>query len=59
MLKELECLLKNNQIVIEKGLSEEEIKSIQELYEIRFPKSLADLLREGLPVSEGFYNLIS
>lgn len=44
-------------IQVEKGLSAEEIKEIEETYGIVFPKSLRLLLMCALPVSLGFVNL--
>lgn len=49
-------LFRKNKVVCEKGLSENEIERIQEIYSIVFPKRLKEFLMCALPVSEGFYN---
>lgn len=43
-------------IIFEDGLTEEEIKKIEERYSIKFPKSLIDFYSIGLPTGEGFVN---
>ena len=55
-MKELFDLLLENGIIIDSGLSDEEISIIESKYEISFPKSLKDFYKEGVPVSEGFIN---
>lgn len=40
----------------EDGLTDEEIKEIEERYNIKFPKSLIEFYKIALPVSEGFVN---
>ncbi len=40
----------------EKGLSDEEIREIEERYEIVFPEALKIFYKKLLPVSEGFTN---
>lgn len=42
--------------VFDKGLSDEEIKIIEEKYDIKFPKSLKEFYKIGLPISDGFVN---
>ena len=56
MYRENINILKQHEIKIEVGLSSSELKLIEEVYSIRFPKSLRDFLMLALPVSEGFYN---
>ncbi|WP_162300539.1 SMI1/KNR4 family protein [Anaerosacchariphilus polymeriproducens] len=52
------CLkvLKEYGVEFEKGLELEEIAEIENLYGIKFPDSLKDLLMTILPISKGFYN---
>ena len=56
MYRENINMLKQHEIEIEVGLSSSELKLIEEVYSIRFPKSLREFLREALPVTNGFYN---
>lgn len=49
-------LLKQAGIQLDCGLTEEELRSIQKIYGIQFPKPLKDFLKVGLPISSGFYN---
>ena len=49
-------ILKQKNIKIEIGLTENELKEIEKRYGFHFPLSLKQFLKEGLPVSEGFYN---
>jgi len=56
MYRENINMLKQHEIKIEVGLSSSELKIIEEVYNIRFPKSLCEFLREALPVTNGFYN---
>ncbi len=56
MFKEMIEKMKNKHVIFDSGLTEEEIKSIEEIYHIEFPKSLRDLIQYALPISEGFYN---
>ena len=56
MYRENITMLKHPEIKTEVGISQEELKKIEELYGIRFPQSLREFLMEALPVSEGFYN---
>ncbi len=53
---EILTILQNKNIQFDKGLSEEELKEIEGIYDIVFPKSLRDFLMSALPVSRGFYN---
>lgn len=55
-MSEIFDLLKQNGIIIDSGLSDDEISIIESKYDISFPKSLKDFYKEGLPVSEGFIN---
>lgn len=48
--------LKRHNILIENGLSQQEITVIEKRYQIVFPPDLLELLQTGLPVSEGFVN---
>ena len=43
-------------ITFARGLTRDEISSIELRYNIHFPKSLRDFLMQALPVSNGFYN---
>lgn len=43
-------------IVFDEGLSNVELEEINNIYNLRMPKELQDFLRQGLPISEGFYN---
>ena len=49
-------ILKKNHVVLEAGLTFQEMDEIETLYGIRFPGSLRTLLTVALPVSPGFYN---
>lgn len=49
-------LLKQLGIQLDRGLTEEELKSIQKIYKIDFPEPLKELLKLVLPISTGFYN---
>ncbi|MCR5793041.1 MAG: SMI1/KNR4 family protein [Lachnospiraceae bacterium] len=40
----------------QKGLSDTEIKNIEDLYQIRFPAEYKTMLKQVLPVGKGFYN---
>ncbi len=55
-MKELFDLLNQNGIIIDSGLTDEEISIIENRYDISFPKSLKDFYKKGVPVSEGFVN---
>ena len=48
--------MKDKNIVFDIGLTQTEVKSIEEIYHIKFPKSLRELIQYALPISEGFYN---
>jgi len=48
--------LKKKDIVFEKGLTDDEIASIQKLFNIIFPPDLTVFLQTALPVSEKFVN---
>ena len=48
--------LKEHGIEFQIGLTVEEILNIEDIYEIKFPDSLRELLMMALPVSKGFYN---
>lgn len=56
MYKESIQLLKEQGIIIEQGMTMEEIKKAEEIYDIQFPRSLRAFLMQALPVSKGFYN---
>lgn len=49
-------LLKLQGVEFETGLTVEEIAEIEEIYNIKFPKSLKEFLMMALPISEGFFN---
>ena len=49
-------ILKNNGVIVENGLTNNEVKEIEELYGIIFPKSLRAFLMTGVPISNGFFN---
>lgn len=49
-------LLKMQGIKFEKGLTLNELKQIEKIYEIIIPKCLREFLMTALPVSKGFYN---
>ena len=56
MYRESIMLLKSQGIEFESGLTCEEIAKIEEIYKIKFPKSLKEFLMIALPISKGFYN---
>lgn len=49
-------LLQMKGIEFEKGLTLDELKQIEKIYQIKFPSSLRDFLMMALPISKGFYN---
>ena len=49
-------VLKKKNVELEDGLTFEEIEAIENMYGIKFPKSLTNLLMVVLPISTGFYN---
>ncbi|WP_194191842.1 SMI1/KNR4 family protein [Clostridium chrysemydis] len=56
MYMELINKLKHKGIEFEIGLSNDEIKRIEEVFNIEFPKDLKELYKIALPISKGFYN---
>ena len=56
MYREKIDLLKQSGIKMEAGISQMELKQIEELYGIKFPKSFREFLMTALPVSGSFYN---
>ena len=48
-------LLKNN-IQIEQGLSDEEVRKNEKIYNVKFPQQWLEFYQNILPVSERFYN---
>lgn len=56
MYRESIMLLKSQGIEFEPGLTCEEIAKIEEIYKIKFPKSLKEFLMIALPISKGVYN---
>ena len=49
-------LLKTKGIEFERGLTLDELKQIENIYQIKFPSSLRKFLMMALPISKGFYN---
>lgn len=49
-------LLKWQGVEFETGLTVEEIAKIEDIYKIKFPKSLKEFLMMALPISKGFFN---
>lgn len=49
-------LLKRQGVEFETGLTIEEIAKIEDIYTIKFPKSLKEFLMMTLPISKGFFN---
>ena len=49
-------LLKLQGVEFETGLTIEEITKIEDIYTIKFPKSLKEFLMMTLPISKGFLN---
>lgn len=56
MYKDCFNLLRMKGIEFEKGLTLDELKKIEMIYQVRFPSSLREFLMMALPVSKGFYN---
>ena len=56
MYEEVIEKLRNEGILFSKGLDENEIKKVENLYNIRFPRDLAAFYKKILPISNGFYN---
>lgn len=48
--------LQNMGIYMEKGLDDNELKKIEYIYGIKFPKEYSSFLKTVLPISRGFYN---
>ncbi|EFJ18156.1 hypothetical protein SELMODRAFT_112997 [Selaginella moellendorffii] len=48
--------LRKCRVHIDKGLSEEEFERIEALFQFTFPPDLRGILREGLPLGDGFPN---
>lgn len=49
-------MLKQSGVQIERGLTDEELFSVQKIYGVQFPEPLKEFLKAGLPISKGFYN---
>ena len=49
-------VLKSNHIILDEGLSPNELKRIEDIYKVNFPKELLKFFMIVLPVSNGFYN---
>ena len=49
-------LLKRQGVEFETGLTVEEIAKIEDIYILKFPKSLKEFLMMALPISKGFFN---
>ena len=43
-------------VVFSEGLNDDEIKEIENCYQIKFPEELKEFYREALPISGRFYN---
>lgn len=56
MYKQLINKLESKGVEFEIGLSNDEIKRIEEVFNIEFPKELKELYKIALPISKGFYN---
>lgn len=48
--------LEQKGVLFAKGLSDMEMFDVQKEYNINFPKSLKEFYKQGLPISDGFYN---
>lgn len=49
-------LMQMKGIEFEKGLTLEELRQIEDIYQIKFPNSIKSFLMIALPISKGFYN---
>lgn len=49
-------LLSKKGVILDEGLSLEELQIIENLYKIKFPQSLRSFLMVRVPISNGFYN---
>ena len=56
MFESIFDILREKGVTLEEGLSLEELQFIENLYKIKFPRSLESFLMLKLPVSHGFYN---
>lgn len=56
MYEDILQLLTEKEVLIEPGLTAEEIGIIEQIYNIYFPESLKVFLLQVLPISKGFYN---
>lgn len=45
-----------NHILVDSGLTEEEITAIEKQYRIEFPERFRDMLMDSVPIGKGFYN---
>lgn len=54
-MKEFIDKLKNKGILFDKGLTNEEIEKIENIYEIKFPEKLKEFYKMGVPTGERFY----
>lgn len=55
-LQDLMSIFQRQNICIEDGLTRNEIKELEELYQVKFSKDWIDLYSQILPIGEGFYN---
>lgn len=56
MFKKVVQTLTAGGILLEPGLTYKELRMVEKIYNINFPKSFRKFLRGCLPVSKGFYN---
>lgn len=55
-LQDLISIFRKQNICIEDGLTQNEIKELEELYQVKFSKDWIDFYSQILPIGEGFYN---
>ncbi|MBC2365726.1 hypothetical protein [Listeria booriae] len=50
------AILKKKKVELAPGLTEDEIRKCEEIFDIQFPVALKNLLKEVLPISKEFIN---
>ena len=55
-IDKIKKLLLENNVHIEQGLSDSEVRKIEKIYNVKFPQQWLEFYQNILPVSERFYN---
>lgn len=56
MFEKSMTIMKENSIQLKEGLSDEELKIIEDIYELKLPEQLKSFYSTAIPISQGFYN---